>query len=155
MMESVWFWLVLAGVIILALAAYAGYLLLALRRQKQAAAAVVQIQQPEAAPASQALDAVESVKVLARCFIDGQVGASEAALRIAVLLDQPQVPAAVVAQGQVFRDVAAALAHIPTHQQWRELSREQRDQFRAEMDSIEENSKARMLEAAQRLGASA
>lgn len=150
-MESVWLWLVLGVAIIVALGSYAAYLLLALRRQRQSVRAAVQVQ--EAAPVSQALGAEESVSVLARCFLDGQVGASEAALRISVLLDQPQMPPVRVAQGQVFRDVAEALAHIPTHQQWQALSRQQRDQHRAEMENIEAENKEKMVAAAQRLSA--
>ena len=94
-MSQYWPWLVAAVVIIVALGAYAGHLLRQLRRQRRALMAAEQAQsavttvEPVAADNNDAfrLGAAESIRVLARCYLEGQVGGSEAALRIAVLLD--------------------------------------------------------------------
>lgn len=158
-MSQYWPWLLAGGVVIAVLAGYAACLLWQLRRQRQAEAVRQQAQaavgtvEPavDAETREHRLGAAESIRVLARCFLDGQVGASEAALRIAVLLDQPVTAAAQREQGQVFIDVADALREIPTHGAWKALPREARDAHRETMARLEADYGESMRLAARRL----
>ena len=158
-MSEYWSWFVAGGVIIAALAGYAGYLLLQLRQQRRAAEAAqraqsaVGVAEPvsEEAATQHRLGAEESIQVLARCYLEGQVGGSEAALRIAVLLDQPVVDADLREQGRVFSVVAEVLADVPTHQAWKDLSREERDRHRDIMTRLEAEHRDAMEQAARRL----
>ena len=158
-MSHYWPWFVAGGVIIAALAGYAGYLLWRLREQRRALEDAQRAQSAggmvapaaEVEPAQHRLGAEESIQVLARCYLDGQVGGSEAALRIAVLLDQPVVDAELREQGRVFTVVAEVLADVPTHQAWKSLSREERDQHRDTMTRLEAEHRDAMEQAALRL----
>lgn len=157
-MEGYGAWLVAGLAIILGLAGYAVHLLLRLRAQnaqraeaeaaRGAADGVVEFQ-----PAGNeyALGARESIRVLARCYLDGQVGASELCLRIAVLLDQAVIDKTTREQGEVFVRLAAELADIPTHEDWKALNREARDRFRQQMEDLEKRHEQAMREAAQAL----
>lgn len=145
-----WTVLVSAGAVIVAvLAVIAGRLLWLLRRQQRAEQARVEAE--SAVGRQVAVEALDSVQILARCYLAGQVEGSEAALRIAVLLDQPAMPAAHREQGRPFTEVAAKLAHIPTHADWNALSRSERDRFREEMSELEGRFADAMRSSAQEL----
>lgn len=158
-MSQYWPWLLTAALIIVALGSCAGYLLWQLRRQRRAMTAAQQAQsavttvEPVASEDSDPfrLGAQESIRVLARCYLEGQVGGSEAALRIAVLLDQPVSSDEHRERGQIFTQVAAQLTEIPTHEDWKALPREQRDQHRATMTRLETEHRAAMEQAARHL----
>lgn len=140
-------WLGIA--IIVVLAAIAGRLLWLLRRQRQAEQARAEAE--SAVGQKVAVEALDSVQILARCYLEGQVGGSEAALRIAVLLDQPAMSSNHREQGRVFTEVAAKLAHIPTHADWKALTRAERDRFRKEMEELESHFAESMKTAAEQL----
>ncbi len=155
-MNQFWPWLVAAGVIILPLASYAAVLLLRLRRVSKAAGgadsqpveAVGEFVPPSA---ESRLGARESIRVLARCYLDGQVGGSELCLRLAVLLDQPSLDERLREQGAVFIRVAAELAEVPTHQAWKALSRSERQAYRKQMEQLESDHRDAMRTAAEQL----
>ncbi|WP_372864045.1 DUF2489 domain-containing protein [Spongiibacter sp.] len=155
-MEQYWPWIVAAAVIVVALAGYAARLLWRLRalnaqRAASGAAAVEAVEQFEPAPSQHRLGVHESIRVLARCYLDGQLGGSELCLRLAVLLDQPAVDEALRQQGEVFIELAAKLAEVPTHQAWKNLSRSERNKFRQHMDQLESDHAEAMRAAARRL----
>lgn len=153
-MEGYTVWLVAGAVIILVLASYASILLMRLRALSKAQRAAVQAADDavvEFQPASNehALGARESIRVLAKCFLDGQVGGSELCLRVAVLIDQPAVDAGVRQQAEVFVEMAAELADIPTHEAWKSLGRTERENYRKHMAALEEKHATAMREAAE------
>ncbi len=127
-MSVLTFIFILGLVIIAVLAGIAGRLLWQLRQQRLAA---------QARARHWASEARDSIRILAGSLLAGQVGGSEAALRIAVLLDQPAQPQSLRQRGEVFTEMAAQLAHIPTHKDWKALSSQQRQAYTAEMDALE------------------
>ncbi len=72
-------------------------------------------------------------------------------MRIAALQQHRDVSEACREQAGVFVELAGKLAHIPSHQAWKDLSRAERDDFRAQMAVLEGEYKTRLAEAAQRL----
>ena len=152
-MEGYGAWLVAAAVIILVLASYVAVLLMRLWRlsKVQAATQARDVGVVEFQPSSNeyALGARESIRVLARCYLDGQVGGSELCLRVAVLVDQPAMEPLVRQQAAVFVDVAAELAEIPTHETWKSLGRPEREGFRKQMAELEDKHGPAMREAAE------
>ncbi|QQD19370.1 DUF2489 domain-containing protein [Spongiibacter nanhainus] len=136
-------------VIVVVLAVIAGRLLWLLHRQRQAEQARAEAESEVGQKV--AVEALDSVQILARCYLAGQVGGSEAALRIAVLLDQPAMSTTHREQGRVFTEVAAKLSHIPTHADWKALSRAEREQFRQEMEALESRFAESMKAAAEQL----
>mgnify|MGYP003663972592 FL=1 len=128
-------WLVAASVIIVVLAVIAGRLLWQLRAQQRREEAERLGYESESAVQRKA--AREGISILVRSYIAGQVGASECALRVAVLSETAAMDAAFSADIGVFRDMAAALAHIPTHAGWKALSSAQRAAYTTEMADIE------------------
>jgi len=128
-------WLILAALIIAVLAAVAGNLLWRLRLQTQAEKAA--LQQAEQESLAEQIDAQQGIEVLARCYLGGQVGGSELALRIAVLAETARRDRNYLKDTAVFSEMAAALAHIPTHQAWKSLSAEERAKYSTEMALLE------------------
>ncbi|MGJ8685998.1 MAG: DUF2489 domain-containing protein [Spongiibacteraceae bacterium] len=109
-------------------------------------------QRDEAAAQTKLLGkARQNIHILASSLLAQQVELAEAALRLAAVLDQPCVPELEKLQGSVFVELAAKLAHIPTHQQWAVLASEQRAKFRDEMSALEQEYQPRALLAAEQL----
>ncbi|MBD2858113.1 DUF2489 domain-containing protein [Spongiibacter sp. KMU-158] len=160
-------WIIAGSVIILVLAVIAGRLLWQLRQQRkqQVVMASPAVQFHDAAQGSagdsaaskaenseaQGVAALQGIRILAGAYLEGQVGAPEASLRIAVLQQHRDVSAACREQAAAFIELAEKLAHIPSHQAWKDLSRDQRDAFREEMDSLEAEFRERLQEAARSL----
>mgnify|MGYP000037339585 FL=1 len=137
-------WLVAATLIIVVLMVIAGRLLWQLREQRRR-------EQAERSGFQNELDvqgvaAREGISILTRSYLAGQLGASECALRVAVLAETAAVDSAYSADITVFSDMAASLAHIPTHADWKALSAEERASYSAEMGLLE----ARYLDSLQR-----
>lgn len=128
-------WLIAGGLIIAVLAVVAGKLMWQLRSQRQQEQAERLNYQSELAV--QGLAAREGIVILARSYLAGQLGACECALRVAVLSEAATMDSAYHADLAIFSDMAAQLAHIPTHGDWKALSAEQRASFSAEMGVLE------------------
>ncbi len=128
-------WLGLATLIIVVLAAVAGNLLWRLRLQTEAEKSA--LQQAERESLAEQVDAQQGIDVLARCYLGGQLGGSELALRIAVLAETARLDRNYQKDTGVFTEMAAALAHIPTHQAWKNLTAEQRAKYGTEMALLE------------------
>lgn len=143
---AIWAGLGVAGFgVIAALAVVAVRQLKALRQQNLA------IQEEHAKLSRHCCD---SIRVLAGSYLAKQISASEAALRIAVLLDQPSLDFDARAsqlreQGSAFTEMAEAVKHIPTHGAWKKLSPEQRGAFSKEMEAAESVLGARLEVSAQ------
>lgn len=142
-MVTNWWWLLAAAVAVVGvLAVIAGRLLWQLRVQQRAQQQRVN---------ETALQAQDGIRVLAGSYLAGQVESSEASLRIAVLLDQPGVANEVKQRGQPFVGLAGELAHIPTHQAWKDLPADQRRAFRAQMETLESRYQSALKGAAEEL----
>ncbi len=128
-------WLLAASLVVLVLAAVAIRLLWRLREQTQRENR--ERAEYERGAAEQGLEARQGISILARSYVGGQLGASELALRVAVLAEAAQVEVAFAEDTAVFTEMAAALAHIPTHRDWKALSSEQRATYSAEMALLE------------------
>lgn len=128
-------WLIPALLIIGGLVVVAGRLLWRLRGQTQVERGALQQAQQESA-AEQA-EAQNGIDILARCYLAGQLAASEFALRIAVLAETAALDPKYMKDTAVFTEMAAALAHIPIHQAWKDLTPDQRAAYGTEMALLE------------------
>jgi hypothetical protein len=142
-------WLIAATLIILVLAVIAGRLLWQLRVQRQREDAERLDYEQESAVQRKA--AREGLSILVRRYSAGQVGACECALRVAVLSETAAMDVAFTDDIAVFRDMAAALAHIPTHAGWKALSSVQREVYSTEMADLEAQYSDNLQLAAERL----
>ncbi|MGB5326162.1 MAG: DUF2489 domain-containing protein [Pseudomonadales bacterium] len=150
--------------IVAALSAYAAWLLFRLARFKK--------QQREATPgsaahagslhvnarspagnntASHTLGSRESIHVLARCLLQGQVSSTEAAIRITALARGLPGVENTAESYTAFIDLANATAHIPILEDWRKLDMTQRKVFEAERKEIEATHEIRIMQAARAL----
>ncbi|MBU0537333.1 MAG: DUF2489 domain-containing protein [Gammaproteobacteria bacterium] len=134
-MSNYLLWLLPAVLIVLGLMIIAGRLLWRLRLQTQAENAA--LKQAEQQSLAERREAQSGIDILARCYVGGQLGASELALRIAVLAETATLDPGYTKDTAVFTEMAAALAHIPTHQAWKGLSAEQRANYGTEMAILE------------------
>ncbi|MGB1869159.1 MAG: DUF2489 domain-containing protein, partial [Porticoccaceae bacterium] len=102
---------VAASVVVAVLAAYAGWLVLQLRRQAaQANQAQVQL---EAELEKKNLEARQSIQIIARALLQKDLSDTEAAMRIAYLSQQINSSDSETEQFSVFVQLAEATAHIP------------------------------------------
>lgn len=142
-MVNEWWWLVLLALVVIGvLGTIAGRLLWQLRHQRRA-----QRQRAD----ETARQARRGIQVLAGSYLAGQVEASEAALRITVLLDQSAVSDQVRQQARPFVALAEELADVPTHRAWKALPDAQRRAFRRQMDVLETRHREALETAAQAL----
>lgn len=111
--------ILLATLTVVALALYAAHLWRQVwaRQRRQAEARHAQRQRLH-----------DDLRVLASCLLDGQVPLIEGAIRIKVLLDNYDSGLSLTPQTQVFQQLYQATAHVPTHADWKALSRAERRQ---------------------------
>lgn len=91
------------------------------------------------------------IEFLAQSLATGQIQPIEGAIRIKVLLDNYAGPRRELLDLTVFETVYDETAHIPTHQAWKDLPREQRIALEREMKAIEQTHKQRLESAAAEL----
>ncbi len=129
-------WLTLAGLaIILALALYAAFLWLQVRRRTQTEQSLRREREQRLAA---------DIEFLAQSLASGQLPPIEGAIRIKVLLDNYTGPRREALDLTVFETVYDATAHIPTHQAWKDLPRAQRKEHEELMATIEQSHKSRL-----------
>ncbi|KRW61993.1 DUF2489 domain-containing protein [Pseudomonas sp. TTU2014-080ASC] len=112
----------LAAFIIVALAGYA----LHLWRKVW-----IQQRQNKEAQQSRKIRLRGDLQILASSLLDGQLPLIEGAIRIKVLLDNYDLALSQSSQCEIFQRLYGATAHIPTHQGWKALSREQHADYEA------------------------
>jgi hypothetical protein len=138
--------IILALGIIAGLTAWAGTLLYQLYRSSRAQG-ISEVASDS--PAKQ--QARMSVVVLAKSALSQQVDTTEAAIRIATLLDyldngnRPRQHYA-----PIFH-LSEATAHIPRLEQWRKLSRAEQKQYREQMQQLEKQQPQQLRDSLQRL----
>lgn len=128
--------LVVAGLIVITLAGYALYLYAQLRRKtaerkKQEELLVEEIE-------SRRKNHRNSIRVIASAIVQGQVGLTEGAIRISMLVSQLGLSDLEKVDYQVFFQLTEATSHIPILEEWKKLSKKEKlsfDQEREEMES--------------------
>lgn len=141
-----WVLLTVGLFIVVVLAAMAYRAVSQLRQQQR------QLQRAQEQRVSEtSLSALEGVRILAGSYLAGQVQASEVSLRIAVLLDQPGHPYEITSAGKAFTEMAAKLAHIPTHQAWKDLPVARQRKLRTEMENLETQHQDELTQSAEAL----
>lgn len=99
----------------------------------------------------QKLSINQSIQVIARAFEADQVGATEASIRISVLLDALEVQSAIKDEFSAFYTLAEAASHIPILDAWKALPKEQRKIYDRELSLMEEQYKDFVMDAAIRI----
>lgn len=113
--------------IVIGLAGWAAYLFYRLRRQDDS----------ENMSPYPRENARESIVILARGALQQQVDITEACIRIATLLDHLSLSPPQKANYQAIYTVSNAASYIPRLQQWQDLNKSQRKQFRKEKETLE------------------
>lgn len=139
---STTFWLLAGLIIIIALAAYALVLWRKVWGAKHAKA-----EQERTRNARLAQD----IQFLAQSLLNGQLPLIEGSIRIKVLLDNYSGPRRADLDVGVFETIYDATAHIPTHQQWKDLPRSERQQHEQHMQALEQQHKDQAEHAARQL----
>ena len=93
----------------------------------------------------------KSIQVLAQGVLDEQVTATEAAIRIGVLLEYLNVDEAVKEEYSAFYQLAEATAYIPILDKWKELPTKEKLRYDSERVAIESNFSDFVKDAAQRI----
>lgn len=121
----------LALACVIALSIWAGRLLYQLKQQ--------QTQQRSNSGTTQAhKQARNSIVVLAKGALSEQVDITEAAIRISMLLDYLEIDELARARFTHVYQLSAATAHIPRLEQWQQLSKAQRRDYRQEKEQLEQ-----------------
>ncbi len=92
-----------------------------------------------------------SIQIIARALETEQVGATEASIRISVLLDALDVDEATKDEFSAFYQLAKEAAHIPILDAWKALPKHKRKAFDAELLVLEEKYQDFVLDAAGRI----
>lgn len=93
----------------------------------------------------------EDLRILAGSLLDEQLPLIEGCIRIKVLLDNYQGKQRSSLPDGIFSLIYDATAHIPTHQAWKDLPREQRLAFEQLMMQLEETHRTAIEQAAREL----
>lgn len=127
------------AVVVFALAGVALYLWLKVwRMQKLQKAMEVQLESQKAETEQKRIDYIhESLNVIAKAVLDGQCPVTEGCIRMAVLLDNISLDCDSKHRFSVIFEIHNATRHIPTHDQWKALGRQDQRKFQQEMLTIE------------------
>lgn len=131
-----------AGIIILALAAYA-YVLWKRVLARQAE------QKAVAAERNQRL--AGDIIILANSLLEGQLPLIEGSIRIKVLLDNYYGPRRADLDVTIFERIYDATVHIPTHQGWKDLSKAERQMHEQQMETLERDHRDEIFSAAKNI----
>jgi metal-responsive CopG/Arc/MetJ family transcriptional regulator len=80
---------------------------------------------------------IESIRVISSSYFDKQVELIEAAIRLKVLLDNLPMNEQEKQPYSVLEVIYNKVAHIPTHDNWKQLPRKQKRAFEKEMANVE------------------
>lgn len=83
------------------------------------------------------LSSIESIEIIARTVLAGQVTLTEASIRINALMQSLNLNGSVKKELAAFAQLAEATAHIPILEKWKALSRKQQRDFDFERERIE------------------
>jgi len=125
----------MAAIMVIALAAYAAWLSVQLRRQ--AGRAREAQEQLEAELQKKNLQARQSIQIIARALLQNDVTDTEAAMRIAYLSQQVSSTEQESEQFTVFVQLAEATAHIPILDDWQMLEKSEKRRLNKKRAEIE------------------
>ncbi len=135
-MQNIWFWLATAGgVIVVALAIYAGYLLVQVRKLKEKREQ--QQQDLEQFSREQRERSNNSIQIIAQAMVEGQCGLTEGSIRVKALLDSLDAGDLVKEEFTAFYQLATAAEHIPILGAWKSLSKKEQQGFKQEIFQLE------------------
>lgn len=141
--------LILGLLIIVALACYAYSLHLKLRKQSR------EQQQRELVLAEELgvrrQHYRKSIRVICSALLAGQVNITEAAIRISMLIRQLQLTEDEEENCRVFFQLTEATAHIPILDEWKKLSKSEKQNFDQEREGLEHSFHDFIMSAAQQL----
>lgn len=136
-------WLVIGGLLsIFLLAGYAAWLWFRVWRNRQRQEQLLRERNTRLSG---------DIRMLAQGLLDGQLPLIEGAIRIKVLLDNYTGARPANLNADVFETVYQATVHIPTHQAWKDLPPAQRRQHERHMESLEQQHREALLQAAESL----
>ncbi len=127
--------IILAALLVLGLAAYAGDLFLQLRAQDRAQSAGRAELEEELAGRNK--KARESVRIIARALVQNDLSETEAAMRISFLSKQIRATEQEAGLFEVFNQLAEATAYIPILDDWALLERSEKRRLTNERETIE------------------
>ncbi len=139
----------LGGTIICILSAVAIYYQILLRR-KQKLLVDAQKAQRQALSDGQQKN-IQSIRIIARAYRSGQVESAEACLRLAGLMDVLGMDGKHREPFAAIDKMREAIAHIPTHAQWKALSKADRKHYEQQIAAEEKKLKDFILQAIERL----
>lgn len=93
----------------------------------------------------------QSLQILCRALLEGQVDCVEASIRIAAIMDRLAVPADLRQEFVAFDKLAQSVAHIPILDAWKQLPKPQRREYEAHMAQQEASFGDFVRDAAQRM----
>ncbi len=142
-------WVLLGGVIVVCLAAIAAYYQMLLFKKGR------QERQNEESLRSELAQRqeknIKSIVILSRAVIEKQVTLTEACIRINALIQTLGLDTKVEEELSVFRQLAEATAHIPILERWKALSRNEKQKFERERESLEANFSDFVVAAAEKI----
>lgn len=148
-MNIPWFILALALLVIGVLAAYAIYLFFKLRSQNQQREKQAQELSQELAERRDHYR--NSIKVICSALVEQQVSVTEAAIRISMLVSQLELNEQEKGDFQVFFKLTEATSHIPILENWKSLSKKEKQNFDIEREKLEQSFKEFIEDAARRI----
>lgn len=78
----------------------------------------------------------DSIHVIAQCFLQRQVDLPEASIRLAKCLDQLPLSCSDKQEYGVFFQINEAIQHIPTHDAWKALGKQERMKYQLQLAEI-------------------
>lgn len=142
-------WVILGALVILVLsiiAAYYQWRLHVLRRQQK-----LQLEQARLAELRAKGEIKQSITIICRALVAGQVGLVEASIRISGLIDQLGLVEDQRGDYAVFDKMTAAVKHIPRLEAWKALSRPEKQRYEREMALRESELDDFIMDAANKL----
>lgn len=92
-----------------------------------------------------------SMQIICRSLLAGQVESAEASLRISALMDQLSVPEPRRREFVAFDTMTAAIQHIPILDAWNSLSKSERQQYRIVIQQKQDELEEFIFEAARKM----
>lgn len=80
----------------------------------------------------------QSIQIICRALLDGQVEYAEASLRVSKLMDQLSVSGSAREEFVAFDKFAEAISHIPILDAWKQLPKAQKKEFTALIEQQEQ-----------------
>lgn len=93
----------------------------------------------------------QSIQIICRALLDGQVEYAEASLRVSKLMDQLAVNGPAREEFVAFDKMAQAISHIPILDAWKQLPKAQKKEFTSQIEQQEQLLGDFVRDAAQRM----